>query len=150
MKLVALAAVVLLAGCASSTAPVSSQGADLTEGADQNADLVKTIKKAYAAARDPQGQIFESEIDIPYAQLTGEARESFNMYASTASGGGIASGNLIARKATVLGQTILEVSGDLSDTGWEFGFYDVDGKPLAVAYHGQGENPGPDGIDWGN
>jgi len=146
-----LAGLVLLAGCASTEAPASSQGADLTNAgdADASAKLVATIRAAYeAACKTGSSQVFPGETNANASALSGDAAEAYAEYQQTLADGLQGGSDQTLKQATVDGQLVYLVSGDLSDTGWEFGFYDAQGNVLAVAYHGQGEHAGPGGIDW--
>lgn len=130
-----------------STAAVTN-GTDSVRAAAPNADLIAHLKAAYEAA--PMGtNVLTDAKDVAWSTLAGEAREAYNEYASSASWGLMMYvGSPIAQAGTFEGKTLYFVAGDLSDTGSEWGFYDELFNALAVAYGGQGEHPGPGGVDW--
>lgn len=143
-------ALVLLACAACSATPADDASSSATNAVSLTPDLAADIKAAYEAANAPgNASILKDVQDIDWADLTGDAREAYNEYANTSSWGLIAEvGGPIAQAGTFEGNKIYFIAGDLSDTGSEWGFYDEKGNALAVAYGGQGEHPGPGGVDW--
>ncbi len=111
--------------------------------------LVAKIKAAWAVAY--AAGVYTSlpgEHDVNPATLPGQAKTDYDGYKQNYDDGLVNSGEPLAHVATVDGATVFFVTGDVSDTGTEFGFYDAHGKLIAQAYSGQGEVAGADGVDW--
>jgi hypothetical protein len=148
-SVVTFALISLAAGCAEKTALSSATAQALDTRAAPNPQLVAKIKAAYEAAVQHGGNTFEGETDADPSKLTGAALAKYQMFGDTLMEGLHADiGGVIAKVAVVDGTTVYFVAGDVSDTGSEYGFFAADGTLLALAYTGQGEEPGPGGVDW--
>jgi hypothetical protein len=134
-------------GCAGrpdGSANTSAQALDARDSGS-TAKLVATIKADYETTGTLPG-----EQDADPSKLAGAARAKYDEFAETTSLGLQADvGAPIVKVTVVDGTTVYFVAGDLSDTGSEYGFFDASGTLLALAYTGQGEQPGPGGVDWG-
>ena len=141
-----------LSGCSGSSASDDANTADESAAdaltSSQRNTLILHVRAAFekASASDSTGLVGSKTIDS--SKLKGDARKAYKGYEQTSKDVMINSGWPRAEIGTIDGYVVYFVSGDVSDTGTEMGFYDARGKLLALAYSGQGMQANAAGVDW--
>jgi hypothetical protein len=142
MKLIALA--LLFSSPTDIPAAVREAAAEFAHAA-----LVDHVKQAYASALADGSHELPGAVEVGPEALRGDALAAYENYVQVGVEQGVDWVPLVF-VAEVAGHTVYELEGFPSDVGSEFAFFDAEGSALATAYEGLGENPGPDGVDWGS
>lgn len=144
----ALAGLQGCSGASTDDASTADESAAEALTSTQRNTLILHVRDAFekVSQGDATGLVGSKKIDP--AKLKGEARKNYKGYEQTSKDGMINSGWPRAEVGTIDGYVVYFVSGDVSDTGTEIGFYDARGKLLAMAYTGQGMQPNAKGVDW--
>lgn len=159
--LISAAILVFASACAASQTSDGSEGSTAADTVNPTpaptpapSTFVQDLKHAYetTGGTGDQNQHFLTDVvALDPSTLSGDAKDNWEMYESSSEEGLINFiGTPIVQKGTFENTTVIYVAGDDSDTGSEMGFYDENGKTIAKAYTGQGEEvePHENGVDW--